>query len=227
MPHSDALIISHVSDDFAEDVRRGLTRKGQKQVPSKYLYDALGSALFEAITLLPEYGLTRADIRLLRTHASEVRVMAPASTIVELGSGAGGKAQWILREMATLHALTYCPVDVSESALRLSTLQLTEIPRVRVVPIQSLYKDGLKAALQLRRDGDAAMVLFLGSSLGNFNADECVASLRSVRQELRPGDWLLLSTDLQKEPQLLLDAYKDPIGVTAAFNLNLLARINR
>src|SRR5678816_1099977 len=118
-PIGDPISVS----EFTEDVRRGLSKRGQKELYSKYLYDEVGSALFDVITVLPEYGLSRADARLLRTYSAVLaaRIERPA-LIVELGSGSGTKTRWVLTEMATRHRITYCPIDISESALNLSLI---------------------------------------------------------------------------------------------------------
>ena len=213
---------------FADDVRRGLTRPDQKELYSKYLYDAVGSALFETITVLPEYGLTRADVRLLRRHARDLaQRLARPRLVVELGSGSGSKTRWILSELAARKPITYCPIDISESALHQCWRDLSQIDSVDVVPFTQSYLDGLREASRLRKPGTTMLVLFLGSTLGNFEPDKALQFLRNVRRRLARGDVFYVSTDLEKEITRMLAAYDDPIGVTAAFNLNLLARINR
>ena len=224
---SDAPIIDRPDRGFAAGVRAGLTVRGQKQIPAQYLYDEVGSALFDAITVLPEYGLTRADIRLLQGHAADLSRLVEPSIVVELGSGGGGKARWALRELSAHQEVHYYPVDLSASALRRCELELSGIENLRITPIEALYQEGLETALRLRQQGATALVLFLGSSVGNFDPAETEAFLRSMRRELLPSDWFLLSTDLQKDRARMLAAYDDSLGVTAAFNLNLLARINR
>jgi len=218
--------ISH--EEFAADVRRGLSKRGQKELYSKYLYDEVGSALFDVITVLPEYGLTRADSRLLRKHAGGLakRVDFP-SLVVELGSGSGSKTRWILSSIAAKRPVTYCPIDVSTSALENCWRELRQLDSVEVVPLAQSYLDGLRQAVQLRPAGSPMLVLFLGSTLGNFNPERAEQFLADVRQLMVPGDVFYLSTDLQKEIPRLIAAYDDSLGVTAAFNLNLMARINR
>jgi len=218
--------ISH--EEFAEDVRRGLSKRGQKELYSKYLYDEIGSALFDAITVLPEYGLTRADARLLRRHSVGLakRLEYP-SLVVELGSGSGSKTRWILSAIAAKQPVTYCPVDVSTSALENCWRELRQLDSVEIVPLAQSYLDGLRQAVQLRPAGKSMLVLFLGSTLGNFNPERAEEFLGDVRRLMLPGDAFYLSTDLQKEIPRLIAAYDDSIGVTAAFNLNLIARINR
>jgi dimethylhistidine N-methyltransferase len=214
--------------EFEADVRAGLSRPGQKELYSKYFYDDLGTALFEAITLLPEYGLTRADLRLLRKLIPELpkRVGNP-SVVTELGSGSGDKAREILPYMAAAGPITYCPIDLSGAALSRCQRDLDDISNLRIVPIEDSYLNGLTSASKLREPGRSMLVLFLGSSIGNFEPDVARNFLTSVRQSLQPGDVFLLSTDLVKPVDRMLAAYDDRLGLTSAFNLNLLARINR
>ena len=212
---------------FAEDVRIGLTKAGQKELLSKYLYDDVGSALFEVICKLPEYGLTRADARLLQQHATSIVSQIHCKPVVaELGSGSGQKTRWILEALARRQPLTYYPIDISGAALARSRQELGTIPFVNLVGFEREYLDGMLEVAARRRDDECLLVLFLGSTIGNFDRDAGEEFLRNLRVMLRPGDFLLLGTDLVKPaPQLLL-AYDDPIGVTAAFNLNLIERIN-
>jgi dimethylhistidine N-methyltransferase len=221
-------VLSDPVAQFALDVRAGLCKKGQKELPSKYLYDALGSALFEVITLLPEYGLTRADERLLRLHAKEIvrRVPSPA-LISELGSGSGRKTRWILSALAEREPVSYYPIELSRAALRSCESELGGLECVSVVGVEREYLDGLRQVAALRADGVHLLVLFLGSTIGNFDSGADAHFLSEVRSVLAPGDSLLLGTDLMKPLERMLEAYDDPPGVTAAFNLNLLGRINR
>jgi dimethylhistidine N-methyltransferase len=213
---------------FADDVREGLSRSGQKELPSKYLYDSLGSALFDAITLLPEYGLTRADERILQRHARDIAQYIPQRTMVsELGSGSGRKTRPILNALRTRGPLSYYPIEISSAALASCEMELRDIESVSIVGVESEYLAGLAEVAERRGRETHLFVLFLGSTIGNFDAGADVRFLREVRQTLRKGDTLLLGTDLIKRRELLIDAYHDPRGVTAAFNLNLLGRINR
>lgn len=219
-------MVSELLSPFAQDVAEGLMAGPQKTLPSSWLYDELGSALFEAITLLPEYGLTRADAALLRGAAPDiVRLSGHPGCVIELGSGSGTKTRFILDAASRDSAIDYLPIDISRKALQDCSAALGSIDRVRVEPIEEQYLEGVQRARRGRRG--PALVLFLGSTIGNFSPDEAVEFLRSVRQQLFPGDSLLLGADLVKPVQQLLDAYDDPAGVTAAFNLNLLGRINR
>jgi len=213
---------------FALEVREGLTKPGQRELPSKYLYDGLGSKLFEAISLLPEYGLTRADERLLRHHAAEIARLLPAGTAVaELGSGNGSKTRWILEAFAQRRHTSYFPIEISASALRTCYRELSDIDSVSIVGFEREYLEGLREVAGHRNPGQRILVLFLGSTIGNFDGEADAAFLRAVRAELIAGDALLLGTDLEKPAPQLVAAYDDSVGVTAAFNLNLLARINR
>ena len=211
---------------FARAVRSGLGKEGQKELPSQYFYDAVGSALFEAITALPEYGLTRADARILRRHAAEIveRAGSPV-TIAELGSGSGVKTRWVLEAAARGGAVVYYPIDVSCAALQICARELAEL--AAVVPLEASYLDGLREVVSRRERGQKLLALFLGSTIGNFERGAVPPWLRSVREILRPGDGLLIGTDLEKPLEVMLPAYDDAAGVTAAFNRNLLARINR
>jgi dimethylhistidine N-methyltransferase len=214
--------------EFEADVRAGLSKPGQKELYSKYFYDDLGTALFEAITLLPEYGLTRADLRLLREHARELPKRAGnSSVVVELGSGSGEKAREILPYLVAERPITYCPIDLSAAALSRCQRDLDDIRNLKIVPIEDAYIGGLSSASKLRKPGTSILVLFLGSSIGNFEPPVAQSFLRAVRENLQPGDILLLSTDLVKPLDRMLAAYDDSLGLTSAFNLNLLARINR
>jgi L-histidine N-alpha-methyltransferase len=218
---------SRARQEFASDVRRDLGKIPQRELHSKYLYDAIGSALFEVITLLPEYGLTRADERVLMANAADIVGRLPSPPIVaELGSGSGRKTRWILEALARRAYVLYYPIDVSASALRACRNELGTIDSVHIVEIEGSYTDGLREVTR-RRSGEPLLVLFLGSTIGNFERGPAEQFLREIRAQLCPGDALLLGTDLVKPMSQVLPAYDDPIGVTAAFNLNLLARINR
>ena len=214
--------------EFAEAVAAGLTRKGQKTLPASWLYDEVGSALFEVITVLPEYGLTRADGQLLARASTEiVRDAGHPGIVVELGSGSGMKTRHILASAARLRPVEYRPIDISSAALETCAKALGGMPQVRIEPIEGSYIEGIRTAMRTRPSGQRALLLFLGSTIGNFSRSEATQFLRRMRGSMRPGDHLLLGADLVKPHEKLLAAYDDPIGVTAAFNLNLLARINR
>ena len=212
--------------EFARDVRSGLMRTSQKTLPCRYLYDDVGSALFEAITYLPEYGLTRADARVIQEHAADLVDLLPSNIItVELGSGTGAKTRPILECLHEQQVIVYYPIDVSRSALAKCAQELA--PLGAVIPIEASYLDGLRQVAESRARGQTLLTLFLGSTIGNFEPEAAIDFLLAVRLVLQPGDALLLGTDLVKPVNQMLTAYDDPAGVTAAFNKNLLARINR
>ena len=215
-------------NSFADDVRNGLGQIGQKMLPSKYLYDDIGSALFEAITRLPEYGLTRAEERILSKHSRDIaQFLSAHGMVVELGSGSGRKTRQILESLAHLKSMTYCPIEISSAALVCCERELDDLVHVSILGFEAEYLDGLGRAVARRRPGDAVVVLFLGSSIGNFDRGPAEDFLRGIRRTIEPGDTLLLGTDLEKPLALLIPAYDDSLGVTEAFNRNLLARINR
>jgi L-histidine Nalpha-methyltransferase len=214
--------------EFAADVRTGLTKSGQKELLSKYLYDDVGSALFEVISRLPEYGLTRADERVLRRHARDIveRLATPVS-VAELGSGSGKKTRHILEALCRRQRTAYYPIEISPSALAMCERELSDIDSISILGFEREYLDGLLEVAAHRSANQHLLVLFLGSTIGNFARPAAVEFLNEVRRILQPGDSLLLGTDLEKSGIQLLQAYDDELGVTAAFNLNLLARINR
>ncbi len=215
-------------DSFADDVRDGLGKAGQKELPSKYLYDDIGSALFEAITKLPEYGLTRAEERILQRHSKDIaEYLTGHGMVIELGSGSGRKTRQILEALAHHKSMTYCPIEISSAALVSCERELDDLAHVSILGFETEYLDGLSRAVARRKPGDAVVVLFLGSSIGNFDREPAEEFLRKIRQTIEPGDSLLLGTDFEKPLTHLIPAYDDSLGVTAAFNRNLLARINR
>jgi L-histidine Nalpha-methyltransferase len=217
-----------VAPDFAAEVVVGLNQPGQKELPSKYLYDEVGSALFDVICLLPEYGLSRAGMRLLQRHSHEIVSLLPSPVIVaELGSGSGQKTRLLLEALSRRQRVNYYPIDISGSALSRCRQEIGQIDNVSIVGFERAYLDGLQEVSARRREGERILVLFLGSTIGNFDRPAGDQFLREVRAILREGDALLLATDLEKPVSQLLLAYDDPAGVTAAFNMNLLARINR
>src|SRR5246127_3861586 len=220
-------VAAQPSWEFAEDVRAGLT-KPQKELLSKYLYDDVGSALFEVISVLPEYGLTRADERVLARNAYEIVEPLPLPvTVAELGSGSGKKTRWLLKAIARREPTAYCPIEISPTALAMCKRELGDIDAISIVGYEREYLDGLAEVAARRKPNQSLFVLFLGSTIGNFDRPAGMEFLGNIRKTLRPGDAMLLGTDLLKPVPQLLEAYADPLGVTSAFNLNLLARINR
>jgi L-histidine N-alpha-methyltransferase len=224
-----AVINRSLAAEFAADVRRDLALD-PKQIQSKYLYDALGSSLFEAICRLPWYRITRAESRLLALHADAIvsTIADGSGTIVELGCGSGEKlvllAEALQARGGSAHAHL---IDISSQALEQSERTLGRLDHISVVGHRQTYEVGLRAAAAAR-DGDHPMlVLLLGSNIGNFDMPAAHEFLRAIRDAIAPGDALLLGADLVKPESELQLAYDDPLGVTAAFNRNLLVRINR
>ena len=223
-----ATFLTPAVSEFASDVVIGLSHPGQKELPSKYLYDEVGSALFDVICLLPEYGLSRAGMRLARRYSHDIIGRLPGPVMVaELGSGSGQKTRWLLEALSRRQRVNYYPIDISGSALNRCQQELGQMDMVSIVGFERAYLDGLQEVAARRREGEHIFLLFLGSTIGNFDRPAGDQFLREVRAILCEGDALLLSTDLEKPVPRLLLAYDDPAGVTAAFNKNLLARINR
>jgi L-histidine Nalpha-methyltransferase len=212
---------------FAADVQYYLTLE-PRQLPSRYLYDELGSALFDAICALPWYGITRAETRLLARHGRAILAEVPGlTTIIELGPGSGAKlATLVDAGRVSTERLDLRLVDISPSALELAQRTLTALPNVNIVTYADTYEAGLVQAASETVSG-RALVLFLGSNIGNFDRPGAEEFLRGVRASMRRGDALAIGADLPKAEHDLLLAYDDPLGVTAAFNRNLLVRINR
>ena len=212
---------------FAEDVRLGLQKRPRRLFP-KYFYDELGSQLFEAICLLPEYYLTRAENEIMTRAADEmVAAVAGHKTLLEMGSGSASKTRLIIEAILKEQPeLLYIPVDISATALETgSRVLLQSYTSLRINAFAGDYDSALRALGSVNRG--RTLALFLGSNIGNFDREEAHTFLRALRRVLAPGDALLLGADLKKERSLLEAAYDDALGVTAAFNLNLLARINR
>ena len=223
-----ASVPAQVLSEFSSDVVIGLSQPGQKELPSKYLYDPMGSALFDVICMLPEYGLARAGMRMLERYAGEIVEKVPSPAMVaELGSGSGQQTRWVLEALARRQRVNYYPIDISGSALSRCQQELGQMDRVSIVGFERAYLDGLQEVAARRREGEKLFVLFLGSTIGNFDRPAGEQFLREVRMTLREGDALLLATDLEKPVSTLILAYDDPTGVTASFNKNLLGRINR
>lgn len=207
-----------------EDVRAGLTAT-PKWLPPKWFYDARGSALFEEITRLPEYYPTRAERAVLAAHADDIAELTGAKTLIELGSGSSEKTRLLL-EAFTRHGDlgTFVPLDVSVSALRGSTEQIAAAyPGLRVRGIVGDFTRHLDRL----PTGGRRLVLFLGGTIGNLLPAERAEFLTAMRAALECGDWLLIGTDLVKDPSVIVPAYDDAAGVTAEFNRNVLRVINR
>ena len=216
---------SSIAAQFAADVRYYLSLT-PRQLPSEYFYDALGSALFDAICRLPWYGITRAESRLLGAHSADIfRRTGGLSTIVELGPGNGDKLRLLLDAADVPGVLNVHLVDVSPHALDLAARTIAELAGVSVVRHCATYDDGLREAMA--HTTGRSLIAFLGSNIGNFDPPGAAAFLSNVRRSVSRHDALLVGVDLVKPERALLLAYDDPLGVTAAFNRNLLVRINR
>jgi len=214
---------------FAEDVRAGLTSQ-QKSLQPKYFYDALGSQLFEAICHLPEYYLTRAESEILRNNADEIVASAGGpARLVELGSGSAEKTRYLIEALLNRQpSLHYLPIDISSASLERSSLELLQIyPRLSITAYAADYFTALEALADSAGTSERTIALFLGSNIGNFDPDGSRAFLSEVRRVLKPCDALLVGADLKKPADVLIRAYDDALGVTSAFNLNLLVRMNR
>ncbi|HVF49087.1 MAG TPA: L-histidine N(alpha)-methyltransferase [Pyrinomonadaceae bacterium] len=220
------------ADLFAQDVRAGLLAAPKRLFP-KYFYDELGSLLFDAICLLPEYYLTRAENEILNQRADEIVAAAGDAplTLLELGSGSAVKTRSIIEALLKRQdELLYVPIDISASALEASARALLQsYPALTIEAYASDYESALARVRRETIDENRrVLALFLGSNIGNFAPAEAHDFLRALRREaLHAGDALLVGADLKKEKHVLEAAYDDPVGVTAAFNLNLLARLNR
>ncbi|MFH1574851.1 MAG: L-histidine N(alpha)-methyltransferase [Acidobacteriota bacterium] len=218
---------TEATDGFVRDVREGLAAR-PKIIPCRYFYDSEGSSLFEQITALPEYYPTRTERWILEQCAEELASLfkGPIS-LVELGSGSAAKTRLlidaVLRRQETM---VYVPIDVSKEMLERSSMALLEdYPDLQVSAVAAEYEHGLARIREAA--GGPRLVLWLGSSVGNLDRRDAVAFLAGVAQTMGPEDRLLIGMDLHKARSILEPAYDDALGVTAAFNLNLLARINR
>lgn len=232
-PKTDRRLIIHnlVRRDprtgLAEDVRSGLAAHPKRFLP-KYFYDELGSQLFDAICLLPEYYLTRAENEILERYADEIAASVRGQkTLMEMGSGSAWKTRLVIEALLREQTeLLFVPVDISQTALENSSrILLQSYPRLKIEAYAADYFAGL--AELAKKDSGPTLALFLGSNISNFDQDEALRFLRALRAVLKEGDALLLGADLKKDPAVLEAAYNDALGVTAAFNLNVLARINR
>ena len=219
--------------DFAADVRRDLALS-PRQLQSKYLYDDLGSSLFEAICRLPWYRITRAERRLLEAHAPAIIELltsfdaAAEPMFVELGCGSGEKLVILAEALGAAGGRGRVHlIDISRQAIEQSERALGRLRHFSIVGHRNTYEAGLRHAAAERADGSPMLVLLLGSNIGNFDEPAAHEFVRGIRDALAPGDFLLLGADLVKPERDLMLAYDDPLGVTAAFNRNLLVRINR
>jgi L-histidine N-alpha-methyltransferase len=215
---------------IAADVREGLSRH-PKTLPYYLFYDEAGSRLYDRITGLPAYYLTRVEREILVARAPDIvdriaKKHTHALSVIELGAGSAAKTEVLLRAVVKRQGgCLYVPVDISTTALAEAERRLhAELPEVSFRPLATTHEEALRALASVT---PPRLVLFIGSSVGNLTDDEASALLRRIRQALPVDTWLLLGTDLRKDPSILLAAYDDSGGVTAAFNKNILARINR
>ena len=212
---------------FAEDVRKGLSAHPKRFLP-KYFYDELGSQLFEAICLLPEYYLTRAENEILQRYSDQiVAAVEGQKTLLEMGSGSASKTRLLIDALLRRQPeLLFMPVDISATALESSSrILLQSYPRLKIEAYAADYFAGL--AELGKKPRSRTLALFLGSNISNFDLEEALRFLHALRNVLKQDDALLLGADLKKDPAILEAAYNDTLGVTSAFNLNVLARINR
>ena len=218
---------THLPDD-GSDVARGLSQE-QKWLPSRFFYDARGSQLFDAICDLPEYYPTRTEESILTEYAADIAERTGAVDIVELGSGSARKTRLLLTAYSDAGhdaPLQYVPIDVSEDALRESAHDLLDnYSNLQIAGFSGTYEQGLMALPT--RMAPRRMVIFLGSSLGNFHREGRAGLFAQLSAALSPGDFLLLGVDRHKSKEILEPAYNDAQGVTAAFNLNMLRHLNR
>jgi dimethylhistidine N-methyltransferase len=219
-----ALVVKDAERTFFDDVLAGLQAE-PKRVPPKYFYDEVGSQLFQRITALPEYYLTRTETGILERHAGEIaKMIPPDAAMVEFGAGSSAKTRILLR--ATPHIAAYVPVDISGAYLVGQTAQLQqEMPDLHVLPVEADFTRPF--ALPEALGNGPRVGFFPGSTIGNFEPHEANALLRNAATLLGPGALFIIGADLVKDADVLTAAYNDEAGVTAAFNLNLLTRINR
>lgn len=214
------------TDGLNKAVQDGLSGPS-KSLPCRYFYDEVGSGIFEEICDLPEYYLTRAEHEILRDRAAEIaeRFDGP-TTVVELGSGSSTKTRVLIEAFLHRHeALRYVPLDISETMLEESAHALLgDYPALEVIAIAADYHRGLARVRE--EEKSHKLIVFLGSSIGNFTREDAAAFLRDVRASMAPNDRLLLGIDLRKDAGILKRAYDDSAGITAAFNKNILTRIN-
>jgi dimethylhistidine N-methyltransferase len=215
---------------FREDVIHGLTET-PKRLESKYFYDAMGDRLFQDIMQLPEYYLTGCELEILSGQTREMIHAIKAHTgdfdLVELGAGDATKTRFLLQELLDEGVdFTYFPIDISSNVIQsLEEYLPAELPALRYKGLNGEYFDMLQAAGALSRRHK--VVLLMGANIGNFHPAEALQFCQAIREQLQPGDLLLIGFDLKKDPRVILDAYNDSRGVTRAFNLNLLTRMNR
>lgn len=217
-----------ITSPFAENVHDGLS-SSFKNLPSKYFYDDEGSRLFQKIMALPEYYLTNCEHEILKTHSTSIYEALNFNShfnVVELGAGDGSKTIELLKALTEAKAdFTFVPVDISGEAISILDKKVKEaLPNV---DIKSKVGDYFEVLEEIRTDKSPSLVLFLGSNIGNYAYAEAVELLKLIQEELQTNDKLLIGFDLKKNPNIIAQAYNDTSGITKAFNMNLLTRINR
>ena len=213
------------ADRFLEEVIAGLSRP-LKELPPKYFYDERGSELFEAICGLPEYYPTRAELEIMRDHAGEMaRQLGPGCAVIEYGSGSGRKTRLLLK---ALSPVAYVPIDIAREQLHVTAAEIAaEFPRLAVTAVCADYSRSFRLPQLAGAPARRRVVYFPGSTIGNLSLPEAAGFLANARRLVGPGGGMLVGVDLKKDAARLNAAYNDARGITAAFNLNLLARINR
>jgi dimethylhistidine N-methyltransferase len=222
---STAIVAAAAKENFREEVLAGLSRS-PRRLPYKFFYDQRGAQLFQQICDLPEYYVTRTEIEILRLHGAEMaRALGPQIELIGLGTGAGTKTRILLEE---LHApAVYVPIDISKEQLEKSSARFREMfPTLQVLPVAADYLEPFELPLP-RRLSSRSVIYFPGSTIGNFEPEAASEFLARMVELAGDGGGLLIGVDLQKDRDVLERAYNDPAGVTAQFNKNLLARINR
>ena len=223
-------ITTDINQTFAKDIVEGL-KSTPKYLPSRYFYDEKGDKLFQAIMGLQEYYLTRCEFEIFSQQKEAIRSLFSPNNkdfnLIEFGAGDGLKTKILLKHFIEKDTpFTYMPVDISQNACDGLEADLkAELPQLNVQPLCAEYFDALE---RLKGQGNKPkVVMFLGSNIGNFTGSDVDDFLSKMRAYLNPGDLLMIGVDLKKDPTVILDAYNDKTGVTSAFNLNLLDRINR
>lgn len=218
--------LAPVEESFREAALAGLMRQ-QKSIPCRFLYDERGSALFDAICTLPEYYVTRVEVGILARRAAQIAALAgPRCQLIEFGSGAGRKVRLLLEAFDRPHA--YVPVDISAEFLKHAASGIIrDFPNLEVIAVCADFTEPQRLPEFLPEPAGRRIAFFPGSTIGNLTPDEAVAFLRRCRTMLGEGGDMIVGVDLKKDPILLHEAYNDSAGVTAAFTLNLLARMNR
>lgn len=217
-------------DDFRKDVLEGLTAR-HKKLSSKYFYDKTGDRLFQQIMMMPEYYLTQCELDIFKNKTGEIfdSIIADHTPfdLIELGAGDAMKSTYLLKFLTEKGVdFTYMPIDISGNILSVLSNKLSnELPELEILPLEGEYFEMLDKATYISER--RKVVLFLGGNIGNMDVDESSHFCREVKRKLNPGDLLLVGFDLKKNPHTILNAYNDSAGITAAFNLNLLSRINR